>query len=207
MSSEPTADRSVPVGSRLRSLLSRTRTAVSGTLSRRDGKAIFAFTTLVYLVVFEYGFGHLVAGDGATDLFVVADPLTRMLQATGPYQYEPIALVALGPIQYLFSPPTVAIGLVLAVLVGINLAVSWVVWRGPTACRVNPGVGAVAGVPALLSGAVCCGPTILLVVGIQASGGLLAVFQWLVPVAFVLLLVTLLWVGRHVRPGGAIAPE
>jgi len=205
MSNESTADGSARIGPRVRRLLGRTRTAVGGTLSRRDGKTIFALATAVYLVVFEYGFRHLLVGDGTVDVFIVADPLARMVQPTGPYQWEPIALVSLGPVQYLFSPLTVAVGIALALLVGINLAVSWVLWRGPTACRVNPGVGAAAGLPALLSGAVCCGPTVLLVVGLQASGGLLAVFQWLIPIAVVLLVATLLWVGRHVEPGGDLA--
>jgi len=56
-----------------------------------------------------------------------------------------------------------------------------------------------AGLPALLSGTVCCGPAILLVVGVQATAGLLAVFQWLLPVAVVLLVGSLFVVSRRVQ--------
>ncbi|WP_284008474.1 hypothetical protein [Haloarcula pelagica] len=55
----------------------------------------------------------------------------------------------------------------------------------------------------MLSGVACCGPTILLVVGVQASAGVLAVFQWLLPVAVLSLLGTLLWVGTKVDPAAA----
>ncbi|MFC6976069.1 hypothetical protein ACFQL1_17450 [Halomicroarcula sp. GCM10025709] len=67
----------------------------------------------------------------------------------------------------------------------------------------RPGAGAAAGLPGLLSGVACCGPTILLVVGVQASAGVLAVFQWLLPVAVLSLLGTLLWVGTKVDPAAA----
>jgi hypothetical protein len=84
-------------------------------------------------------------------------------------------------------------------LVGLNLAVSVVAWRGPSACRLGPGAGTVAGLPGLLSGFACCGPTILLVVGVQASAGILSLFQWLLPITLVALLGTLLWVGSRVE--------
>lgn len=57
-----------------------------------------------------------------------------------------------------------------------------------------------AGDPWLLSGVVCCGPTILFVVGIQASAGIITLFQWVLPIAVVALVGTLLWVGSQVQP-------
>jgi hypothetical protein len=51
-----------------------------------------------------------------------------------------------------------------------------------------------------LSGAACCGPVVLLAVGVQASGLLLSVFGVLVPLAAVLLLGSLLYVARSVDP-------
>ena len=90
-------------------------------------------------------------------------------------------------------------------LVGLNLAVAYGAWRRPAACGLPESKGAagatglLAGVPALLSGTVCCGPVILLVVGVQATAGLLAVFQWLLPVAVVLLVGSLFVVSRQVQ--------
>jgi hypothetical protein len=191
------------VGGRVRALVGKTGVAIRGALGRRDGRAILVGTTVVYFLLYEWGLGHLGGGRGDIDILVVANPLARAVEQTAPFQFEAVALLSLGPVEYLFSPLSALLGLVLAVLVAVNLAVSWVVWRGPTACRVSPGVGALAGIPALLSGAACCGPTILLVLGLQASVGLIALFQWLVPIAFLMLIGTLLLVGRHVDPDGS----
>lgn len=185
---------------RTASLLRRTGVAIRGALSRRDGRVVFAVSAAAYFVLYEIGFGHLGRGDGSIDVFVVADPVSRATRQIAPYQFEPVGFVALGPVELLVAPVNIALGVGLAVLVGTNLAVSWVAWRGPTACRLGPGAGAFAGLPGLLSGVVCCGPTILLVVGIQASAGLLTAFQWLLPAAVGALFSTLLWVGSRVEP-------
>ena len=70
----------------------------------------------------------------------------------------------------------------------------------PKACGLESSSGVVAGIPALLSGAACCGPTILLVVGVQASATIITGFQFLVPLALVLLIGSLLVIGRQVDP-------
>ena len=194
-------------------LVRRTAFAVRVSLTRRDGRATFGIVGAVYFVLYGVGLGHLgrrgggavrrrVGGGSAplVDLFVVSDPLATATRRVAPFQYEPIALVSAGPVEYLFAPVNAAIGVGLALLVGVTLAVSAVAWRGPSACRIGAGAGAVAGLPGLVSGFVCCGPTILLVIGIQASAGLLGVLQWFLPLAVASLLVTLLWVGSRVDP-------
>lgn len=183
----------------LRELLDGTAVAIRGALGRRDGKFVFGVASAGYLALYLWGIGYLGQNAGGTTVLVVDNPIQRAMEQIAPYQYEPIALVAAGPVEFLFSPLNTLLGATLALLVGLNFAVSWVAWRGPSACRLGPGTGAVAGVPALLSGFACCGPTILLVVGLQASAGLIAAFQWLVPASFVLLVLTLLWVGRNVE--------
>jgi len=188
------------VGARTVSLVRQTLVAARGTLSRSDGRAAFALTGVGYLLLYTVGIGHLGLGPWGFELSVVADPLARTLEPVGPFQWEPIGLLVVGPVELLVAPLNVLLGTFLATLVGLNLAVSLVAWRGPSACRLGPGAGAVAGVPALLSGVVCCGPVILLVVGIQASAGLIAAFQWFLPVSVLALLGTLLWVGRRVEP-------
>ena len=186
--------------------VSRVRRAVGGVLARRDGQVVFVGTVLGYLLLYSVAVGDLARSvAGGVDISVVDQPLSRLFESMGPFQYEPIAFVQLGAVDYLFAPLNAAIGLGLAVLVGLNLAVAYGAWRTPTACGLpasggTGGVaGLVAGVPALLSGTVCCGPVILLVVGVQATAGLLAVFQWLLPVAVALLVGSLLVASRRVR--------
>ncbi len=42
----------------------------------------------------------------------------------------------------------------------------------------------------------CCAPTLLLVLGIQATAALITAVQWLIPLALVLLIGSLVWVAQ-----------
>ena len=181
--------------------LSRTRFAIRAALGRRDGQAVFAGVTAAYLAVYLWFSDLLTFGGGEVGLVVAADPLGRFFQpANSAFSFEPVALVEFGVGTYLFSLNTF-VGLAIALLVGLNLAVTYVAWRQPKACGIgSSSSGVLAGIPALLSGAACCGPIILIIFGIQASSAVLTVFQWLIPAAVVLLVGSLLWVGRQVDP-------
>ncbi|AAV46112.1 MULTISPECIES: hypothetical protein [Haloarcula] len=186
-------------------LFRNTVVAVSGALSRRDGRVSLSVSGLAYFLLYLAGLRHLGFGPSGYEVSVVSNPLVRAFRQVGPFQWEPIALVVVGPVELLVAPLNMLLGAVLAALVGLNLAVSIVAWRGPSACRLGPGAGAMSGLPGLLSGFACCGPTILLVVGIQASAGLLSLFQWLLPLTVVALLGTLLWVGSRVETAQQVA--
>lgn len=192
-------------------LLSRTRFAVRSALDRTDARAVFAGTTIGYLLVYLWGIGHLAPGTGGFEVTVVPNAASRFFTpALGAFSFEPVAVVLLGPFTYLFSLNTF-IGLAVSVLVGVNLAVTYIVWRQPTACGIGSrSAGALAGIPALLSGTACCGPVLLIALGVQASGLLLTAFEFLLPIAAVLLLASLLLVGRQVQvatPSGAAARD
>lgn len=193
------SERATPVGWSI-GLLRRTGVAIHGVLGRSDGRAILVVVTVAYFALYAVGLQHLGLGVWRVELSIVENPLLRATRQIAPFQYEPIALIAIGPIEYLFAPVNALVGLFLGVLVGVNLAVSYVAWRGPRACPIGAGAGVAAGLPGLLSGVVCCGPAILLVIGVQASAGLLAAFQWFLPIAVLLLVGTLLWIGSHVDP-------
>lgn len=105
-----------------------------------------------------------------------------------------------GPVTYLLSPLNLLLALFLATLVGANVALSYLGLIQPRACGLEASTGVLAGIPALLSGAACCGPTILLVIGVQASATLITGFQLLVPVAVAMLVGGLLLIGRQVDP-------
>jgi len=181
-------------------LLARTGVAVRGAVGRRDGRATLAVVAALYLLTYLWALRDLTAsGPGGVDVFVVAEPVSTALTPLSPFLFEAVARVEAGPIVYLFRPVNVALGIGLGLLVGVTLAVSVVSWRGPEACRIGAGAGATAGVPGLLSGFACCGPQLLVVIGLQASAGLVAAMQWMVPLAVASLLLTLLWVGSRVR--------
>jgi len=178
--------------------VSRTRAATAMTLRRRDGQAVFAAVTVAYLLVYLWGIGHLNPGLGGLSITVVDDPLATLVRSEGAFSFRPVARVALGPVTYLASLNTL-IGGAVAALVGLNLAVSYLAWRQPAACGIaQSSSGLLAGIPALLSGTACCGPVVVIAVGIQASSALLTAFQFLLPAAVLMLIGSLLLVGRKV---------
>jgi hypothetical protein len=187
-----------------RDAVSKTLVAVRGAVVRRDARAVLVGVSLLYLGLYLYILGHLrFTGGGGFDSLVVSDPLTRMFESRGPLAFEPVAAVVVGPLELLVAPVNVAIGAALAALVGVNLAVSFLAWRHPAACGIGSGArgsGLVAGLPALLSGTACCGPVVLIALGIQASGVIVASFGFLVPAAALLLVGSLVYVGRQVDP-------
>jgi len=179
--------------------LRRTRTVVTTLLGRRDATLVLAGVSVCYLALYLIAIGRLVPGGGTVGVLVV-DDLSMALRSTGTFTFEPIARVDLGLFSLLFSPLDTLLGLGLAVLVGLNLALFYLAWTQPAACGIEGASGALASIPALLSGTACCGPVLLIVLGIQASGLLLAVFDVLLPLAVVLLLGSVVLVGRNVDP-------
>lgn len=161
-------------------------------------RALFAVGLVGYLVTYLVAIGDLAyhAGRTGVSLFVIDAPLANLFRTTGPFQWEPIALLEAGLFAFEIAPPTVALGLVLSTLVALNLTFAAVSLRQERACRRRGAYGVFAAVPGLLSGSACCGPVVLLVVGVQASGALVALFGLLVPIALVLLTGSLLWMGR-----------
>jgi len=194
-----------------RTILGQTWLALRIVLGRRDGRAILAGVSAGYLLVYLYAIGHLGAGIDGVELFVVSDPLGTAFVRRSAFSFEPIARLVLGPVTLLLAPVNVALGAVLGGLVGANVALSYLAWRSPEACGIDPGAasagGVLAGVPALLSGAACCGPVVLIALGVQATAGLLAAFSVLLPAAGLLLVATLLLVGRRVDPALARGAE
>jgi hypothetical protein len=181
--------------------VSRTGFAVRTALRRRGGLAVFSLVTVLYLGTYLWSSNLLTFGSTDIEMVVARNPLATFFQpSNNALTFEPVALVEFGLGTYLFSLNTV-IGLGIALLVGLNLAVTYLAWKQPKACGIgSSSSGLLAGVPALLSGAACCGPIVLIIFGIQASSAIMTAFQWLIPAAVVLLVGSLLWVGRKVNP-------
>lgn len=182
-------------------LLTRTGAALGAVVRRRDAGAVVAIASIGYLLVYSFAVGDLSVGArGGFSFLVVDQPLQRLFMSRGFFSYEPIALIEVWGLRYLFSPIDLLLALVLAGLVGVNLGLTYLGLVQPKACGLEASSGVLAAVPALLSGVACCGPAILVVVGIQATGLLIAGFELLVPIAVVLLVLSLLLVGRQVDP-------
>lgn len=179
-----------------------TAAAIRLTIGRRDASAVAAVVAVAYLFAYAWATGDLSYRPAvAPRLLVVDDPVGRLFARTGPASFGAVATLDTGVFRLLVSPLNVAIGAVLAGLVGINIGLSSLAVRRPSACGIGSGSGLLASVPALLSGTVCCGPVVLLAVGVQASAALLTAFAWLLPVGVVLLLASLAYVSTKVDAG------
>jgi hypothetical protein len=198
------------LATRPRRALARTWVAVRATATHRPARRVLGLVSAAYLGLYLFAVGHLRPGPGGFDLFVVGDPVSRAFQQVGPLSFEAVAAVTIGPATLLVAPVNLLVGGTLSLLVGVNLAVSYLAYRHPAACGIGPGAGTGAGIfaglPALLSGAACCGPVVLLALGVQATGLLLTAFGVLVPAAALLLVGSLVYVGRTVDPTLATRP-
>lgn len=183
-------------------VISRTAAALQIAIGRWDTRLVFLAAAGSYLVIYLVTVGDLALVTGRNGPFTIrfVDDLSRAFASLGFFRFDAIALVTAGPVTYLFSPLNMLVTVVLSTLVGANLALSYLGWVQPRACGLESSSGVLAGIPALLSGAACCGPTILLVVGIQASATIITGFQFLVPIAFAMLVGSLLLIGRQVDP-------
>jgi len=169
---------------------------VRAALQRRDGRTAFLLGAAGYSLLYLVSVGQLALGGRGWSVWVVDAPVTRALEQTRPFSFEPVARVVADSVVFLVSPLDLAVALVLATLVGCNLAVAVAVWRSPTVCGVGESAGFLAGVPALLTGATCCGPAVLFAFGVGATGSLVTVFGYATPVTALLLVGGLLFVAR-----------
>jgi len=182
------------------SAVGRTAAALSVAVFRRDSLAVLVVGAVGYLVIYLVTIGDLGPAGAGTPSVRFVDDASRALASTGFFRFDAVAVASGWGVTYLFSPLNLLVALVLAGLVGANLALTYLGVVQPRACGLEASTGVVAGVPALLSGAACCGPTILLVVGVQASAAWIGVFRLLVPLALALLVGSLLVIGRQVDP-------
>jgi len=189
-------------GSNVRGHYFRTRQALGAASRRRDSRVVFLFGTIGYLLVYLVTVGDLAYVGGPSSEITVrtVDDLSRAVASTGFFRFGAVAVVSVAGLTYILSPLNTVVALLLAVLVGANLSLTYLGLVQPRACGLEASTGVLAGVPALLSGAACCGPTILLVIGVQASATVIAGFQFLVPLAVAMLVGSLFLIGRQVDP-------
>lgn len=172
--------------------------AVSGALLAQPRyRWIVIGVSVIYLVAFLASLQDLTLSGGPLSLTVV--DLSAMFRRTGFLIFDAVAMLRTPWFTWLVSPINIAVGLVISFLVGLNLALSWIAWRQPKTCSVSSATGTLGVLPALLAGGACCAPAILLVLGLQATATLMTAIQWMLPVALLLLLGSLVWIAQKTR--------
>lgn len=168
-----------------------------------DNLGVFALASAVYLAAYLFIIGDLSFTSGS-GFAVQFGSLSNLFRRRSTFYFEAIASVSVGPVFLLISVGNLLIGGTVAALVGANLTFTYVSIRNPSACSARNKTGLLSAVPALAAGTACCAPTIFLVLGIQASAGLLALQSLALPVSIALLFVALSMVAPKVNVDMAV---
>lgn len=186
-------------GDRLFDRIRQTTIALRLVIARRDALGLTVGITIGYLITYLWAAQDLsLRTDMDRNLLIVNEPFNRMWGRTGPASFEAVAILDTGIVRWLVSPLNFAIGATLAILVGVSLALAYLAVVQPQACGLGASSGFFAAVPALLSGTVCCGPVILLAIGLQATGLMMTIFGWLLPIGVVLLVGSVIYLAGKI---------
>lgn len=162
-------------------------------LSEPTSHALAWGTTLVYLAVFQIAVADLTI-DGSyrpASMFVVAHWESLVLRERAPFQFEAVAILEAPYLVWLISPMNIAVGLVLGLLTGVQIALVRIARRCAVACGLSPATGLLAGLPGLLAGSACCAPILFVLLGVQVTASLVTLMGLMIPAAFLFLLVGL----------------
>jgi hypothetical protein len=169
--------------------------------------AVAALVSLAaYMVLYLAAMNYLIVASADTQSLLAVEVLpdwrNLVFRQRAPFLFEPIGVVHLAPLAIFLSIPNLAIAIVLGLLVGANVATSYYGFR-ELGMRGLRGLHALIGtVPALISGAACCVPTLILVIGLQLTATVATVWSWLVPISAVLLVISLWWSLRRMLAEG-----
>jgi hypothetical protein len=176
---------------------------VKGTLATRRGRRVFGIAGSAILTLYLLAIGDVAISPsgrwaGVTSVRFAPD---RLFRTRAPWLFEPVLeLHPGGHLAVFASPINLLLGLVVAVLAGLNIALAAHAARQAVACR-NPGYSrSLAVLPAFLLGFACCVPTFVLALGAGTAAAilpaLLPVRPLFYPLTLVLLVGALVW-GVH----------
>ena len=98
------------------------------------------------------------------------------------------------------SVPVLATALLLGALVGANLAVAVeILIRRPPGCERPGSLWLAAALPSFLASFSCCAPTVLLLLGANFAVAIVAIVPFVVPLAAVLMIASLVWSLRRIE--------
>ncbi len=171
---------------------------------RRWGTAV----AVLYLVVYLFAIQNIIVSLGTDptrfvdvpSMQLAPDWTSKVFKQIAAFYYEPVAAIyPVNHVTILVSPVNIAMGALLGVLVGLNVAVALHVVREAKACRRRAFTGLLGALPGFLTGFACCVPTVALVLGAQFTVALVALRSYFFPFALLALLGSLGWNARRAR--------
>lgn len=157
------------------------------------GLGLAGGVALVYGGLFLWLTGDL-GGGGGGGLHATFPSWERVWEARGPFHFEPVGLIEAGPLVWTFSPVNTLVAWGLGLLLGTNLVLAWRLRRVSRVCGWQAsGTTLLSSLPALLAGGACCAPLVLIWLGLPLAGALASMTPWLIPLATLLLLASLVY--------------
>jgi hypothetical protein len=162
---------------------------------------------VVYLIVYSLitGLITLNLNEWGLSIMILDNWPNLIFRVRTPFNWEPIGVLSLGPVNVFLAIPNMIFGLVIGVLVGVNISISTYTYRARTVCNLNPASSVISAVPALLTGVACCGPTLLISLGIASATVTIAfvsILPFLFPLALIGLVLSLTWSGWKLSQPG-----
>jgi hypothetical protein len=163
---------------------------------------------LAYLVVYLFAIQNVTVSPGSDltrfvdvpSIQIAPDWTSKVFKQIAAFYYEPIAAVyPVNHVTILVSPVNIAMGTLLGVLVGLNVALALYLVSRARACRRRAFTGLLGALPGFLTGFACCVPTLALVLGAQFTVVLVALRSYFFPFALLALLASLAWNARRAR--------
>lgn len=158
-------------------------------IRHRPTKRLTLWCTLIYAFIYLWAVGDVSVHAWRTEFSVIwtQAPLEMLFKQRSFFYFEGIAIINVPVATYLFSPVNLILGLLLGVLVGLNLAFTYLSFKGSSAYQGRGVLTFLVSIPALLAGMTCSAPLVLVLLGVQASAWVLALFSYLVPIALLML--------------------
>jgi len=156
---------------------------------------IFFLYIIVYLAATQFLIftQRMEGADGFFAIKIAENWREIMFRQRAPFLFESIGAIYLGGIKLFISVPNMLLAGALGALVGLNIAVSYHSFRALSLRGPQGFMQLIGTVPAILSGAVCCVPTLILVIGLQLTATLATAWSFFVPLSFLLLAMALWW--------------
>lgn len=125
-----------------------------------------------------------------------------MWKQRAPFVFESIGVFTITPQAHLFlAVPNILLAILLGTLAGLNLSLSYYSFRVLSLRGIKGAASLLGTIPAILGGAACCVPTLILVLGLQATALVTTVWSLFLPISITLLIVSLWWSLRRIQIG------
>lgn len=168
-------------------------------ISQKRFLVLALLTLFLYLLIYLAATQHLIftsrvgQPESLFMLKISPDWPELLFKMRAPFLFESIGVVYLGNLKIFLSIPNIVIGTLLGTLVAANITTTYYSFKMLGLGGVQ-GIGALLGtIPAIVSGAACCVPTLILVIGLQLTATLATVWSFFVPASIGLLFISLVW--------------